>query len=309
MPPDADTSAGHFASKHRRNPLFMRALVLGFHEADRNGDEVLDYEEFIAALPSELRSADEATLREVFAMADADGDGTVTADEFFLWSLQLSADFAGASWAEMEKAFGRFDATGDGLVNLKEFFDAVEPHGFGPIAHKVFDELDRDHSGKIAYKEILATIQNLRMQHTISPDCRKLLTALAFSAPPLADATNEMLDLDSTPFVCESVDELHSVLKQRIQASNARPFDVWLRLLSSSAKISRCRLAKLPRAHFHTAVRTVFGYTGEPFVLDRTVNAMDDDGEDKISFDEFAHWITGTPHRDGRRRVSCGCWG
>jgi hypothetical protein len=34
-----------------------------------------------------------------------------------------------------------------------------------------------------------------------------------------------------------------------------------------------------------------------PYVLYDAVNQMDDDNEDAVSFDEFRHWVNGTPQR------------
>jgi Ca2+-binding EF-hand superfamily protein len=156
-----ETKANTFVMRQRENPLFLHALAMGFQEADLDGDSMLSFDEFVGAVPKDVRnSADAGALREIFDIADADGNGFVSPDEFFLcraahstartyllptptlrvcatsrsWSMHVSADHAGLNIWVLDKAFKKFDSSGDGRLNLLEFTQAVEqaPHGTAP---------------------------------------------------------------------------------------------------------------------------------------------------------------------------------
>jgi Ca2+-binding EF-hand superfamily protein len=109
--------------------LTSEAFVAG----DINGDGVLTLDEFTAVVPASLRTADgigavrhcEDTIKEIFEECDADGNGSISRDEFLYWALRWVA-FDSGSRSAFKYAFNKFDASGDQQLNLAEFAKAVE---------------------------------------------------------------------------------------------------------------------------------------------------------------------------------------
>ena len=123
----------------------VQSSAIAFHKADVNGDQQLDFNEFVNVIPNEIRSGqhDEKLLRELFNGADLDKDGVISRDEFFFWTLSWCQDHCGVM-SGIEDSFRRYDSSGDGVLNMREFTMAVEGFGFGELGHAVFGELDKD---------------------------------------------------------------------------------------------------------------------------------------------------------------------
>ena len=118
-----------------------RNAAIAFYRGDKNGDEKLDFDEFCSIAPESLRAnASEHDLRLLFDSIDLDKNGSVTLDEFFVWTLSYVNDFMGAG---LESVFNRYDASNEGALDSREFAQAAEDMGFGPLAHELFVELDR----------------------------------------------------------------------------------------------------------------------------------------------------------------------
>ena len=78
--------------KQRRASVLMRQHLMFFNEADVDGDSALDFEEFVAALPENVRTAyPQRKLRQFFRLADEDGSGSITMSEFVTWSLAMAS--------------------------------------------------------------------------------------------------------------------------------------------------------------------------------------------------------------------------
>ena len=71
----------------------MRRASVEFSQADTNGDGVLSFDEFCHMVrlldKAEVDRSDE-TLSSWFKAIDVDGSGSISMDEFFLYSLQLA---------------------------------------------------------------------------------------------------------------------------------------------------------------------------------------------------------------------------
>ena len=102
----------------------------------------------------------EDEMRQVFDMADGDGSGCISRDEYFFWMLRWMAQSGQASG--LERNFQRFDASGDGELNEREWSMASDRFGFGEIGHQVFKELDADRTGTVSYKELIAKLNQDR---------------------------------------------------------------------------------------------------------------------------------------------------
>ena len=66
----------------------MRRNAARFSEYDADGNQSLDWEEFYAMQPRRIRQEHSAAeIRKWFDAADSNGDGTMSINEFFAWSL------------------------------------------------------------------------------------------------------------------------------------------------------------------------------------------------------------------------------
>lgn len=157
----------------------LQSSAAAFFRADLNGDQRLDADEFAKIIPASTGGKyAEKDVRELFDQCDYDKSGSITRDEFFMWSLSWCDTHSGVVSA-LEQAFMPFDTTGDGALNLREFTLAVEGFGFGELGHNIFDELDRDQSGTISFVELQAALKARRGVYSLN--AQRLLTAMSFT--------------------------------------------------------------------------------------------------------------------------------
>ena len=91
-----------------------------FADFDRNGDQKLDFEEFYALQTKQVR--DQYTADEVrvwFEAADANGDGSISISEWFMWTLANLAEMHGE--ASLARIFAKYDQDGSGVIDAAEF--------------------------------------------------------------------------------------------------------------------------------------------------------------------------------------------
>ena len=75
-----------------------------FIEADQSGDDKLCFEEFVLMLPKRTQLQPSENLRQWFDLADVNNDGSISMNEFFVWSLGATIREAGSG---IEAAFRR----------------------------------------------------------------------------------------------------------------------------------------------------------------------------------------------------------
>ena len=153
--------------------------------ADTNGDAELSYEEFVNVIPKQTREKHEdASLKEIFDLADTDGNGAISREEFFFWALNWAFESSGgshkggAATEGIRAVFRTYDTSGDGQLNLLEFSKAVDHLGFGSIAAQIFTELDVDQSGTVSSDELIEAIKNRTGGY--SRETQRLLVTLTF---------------------------------------------------------------------------------------------------------------------------------
>ncbi|KOO30787.1 chaperone protein [Chrysochromulina tobinii] len=141
---------------------------MAFASSDDNGDDVLSFDEFRKAVarlrghgkaPPEVPTDEE---REIFKQMDRDGDGVISSEEWFLWTLDLAArDSMGHGWHTL---FESFDYGGEGCLTAIEFTLAIESMGFQTcFAQDLFCEMDTDHSGSITYDEFHRQLSQIKL--------------------------------------------------------------------------------------------------------------------------------------------------
>ena len=112
-----------------------------------------------------------------FKASDTDGNGVLSINEFFLWSLSNAATVHGAT--SLKQAFSKYDKDGTGLLDAREFQMACQDMGFGSVAHEIFADLDQDGSGAVSYRELAQTLTESVPEHRATA---QMLTALALNA-------------------------------------------------------------------------------------------------------------------------------
>ena len=112
--------------------------AMRFYEADAKGnsDHKLDFKEFLVMQPPAIKkSHTEAEIRGWFDAADTDGDGAVSINEFFVWTLQKEA-LNGMDG--LRSLFECYDKDGTGCIDMHEFRRICDDLGFGGAAHEIF---------------------------------------------------------------------------------------------------------------------------------------------------------------------------
>ena len=140
----------------------LQRYSLRYAEADVDGDSELTFEEFVAMQPLRVREAhSEQDMRGWFESADTDHNGTVSINEFFMWTMKMH------SMSNMEAVRGMFNAydkDSTGHICSFEFQRMCDDLGFGAAAQDIFRELDRDGSGTVAFTEIIQQLMQTATQ-------------------------------------------------------------------------------------------------------------------------------------------------
>ncbi|XP_074308447.1 putative calcium-binding protein CML25 [Silene latifolia] len=94
-------------------------LGMMMKEVDADGDGFIDLEEFIV-LNTKGIDSDEVlnNLKEAFSIYDADGNGSISAQELYMVMKSLGDD---CSLDECKKMISGVDKDGDGTINFEEF--------------------------------------------------------------------------------------------------------------------------------------------------------------------------------------------
>jgi Ca2+-binding EF-hand superfamily protein len=176
-----------------------------FNRYDANGDDLLDFNEFETYLTSVFEALAHtpafqahdatpaqmaaATAEQCFDEADADGNGSLTFDEFKAWfqadpvrnvaAAAMTVDPGGMiAESDARALFHKYDEDSNGLLDLHEFTNyltsvfqalahtpAFQEHGASPkemaeaTAEQCFDEADEDGNGSLTFDEFKAWFQ------------------------------------------------------------------------------------------------------------------------------------------------------
>ena len=162
---------------------FSKTAVADSHdmaEYDIDGDQRLDFEEWLAMQPRQLKERlGTDQMRAMFDAVDSDGGGSVSINEHFLWSLSKAKDRHGKK--ALRLFFQRYSTRGSpNRLDAIEFGNACIDLGLGVAANELFRMLDADGSGEISYDELASAVA--RTSAAVSAHTRADLSTLIVPA-------------------------------------------------------------------------------------------------------------------------------
>ena len=90
----------------------IQSCAASFFASDHDSDQKLSFDEFQQVLPKHVRDAyKKSTLKELFDDADVNGDGGISREEFFFWTLRWVTENTNGGLSGLERCFSRFDST------------------------------------------------------------------------------------------------------------------------------------------------------------------------------------------------------
>ena len=97
-----------------------KELMQMINSVDDNGDNEIDFEEFLILMSTKKPSKDDPDkeLRDAFAVFDADGSGSISRDELKKLMRNLGQSL---SDAELDAMMDEVDTDGNGEIDFEEF--------------------------------------------------------------------------------------------------------------------------------------------------------------------------------------------
>jgi len=265
-----------------RSISLSRDAAMAFLEADIDGDKELTFDEFMSIAPAELKASLRGrTMKELFDRIDRNGNGTISLDEFFIWSLGFISNHTGTG---LEAIFRKYDKDGGGVLDAAEFDMVAEDLGFGGISNNLFIELDRNNSGTVSATDLTRYIGGLGS----SRDAKRFLTTLAY------EDGHVTLDTSSWELAGESADALRKQLLELLETHTppGSPSDLFRALTGG-------RGGAIREEHFGHALRRIGMPRGKMWLVQEMYKAMDKDGSGVIGMRDVSMWL-----KDERGRLS-----
>ena len=270
MLPDAQSRAVE-------NEVLMRKHAISFKALDKDGDDAITFEEFLAAMPArilDMRSV--AEIRSWFDIIDADSSGAVTMDEFFRWSLSATSLSSGSG---ILHTFERYDEDRSGVLTEREFCKAAEEMGYGKNASELFEAFPTS-NGTLNYLELLAQTNDLKTAEWKNLT-RDFLCTMAWDS---LDDTSVTVDTSGWTITAQDPEGLRQEVLALLTKHDVHLPDLFWQIDTSDDQ-------RLCSAEFARAMRTALGYSGPKEVLDEVYKRLDADSSDSVSFEEVDNWI------------------
>lgn len=280
------------ASMARKSVAAMSDATLAFAEADKDGDQCLDFEEFYSTLSKRLRNSLQVEqVKQWFDAADADGDGTVSVDEFFLWSLSSAAAEHGA--ASVQAVFEKYDRDKTGYLDILEFSKACKDVAMGSVADDIFHSLDQDKSGQISYHELsdrLAGKVPTQTPEGFAAETKDMLSSLIWSLD--RDEAEKRIDTSGWVVNGDTVESARNDL-QALLRNSGHPIADLVRIFDQDTGSLDLQIDDM---EFYTAIRDRCGFRGPVHIVKQLFRSLDTDRSGTIGFDELFEFVRGHRH-------------
>ncbi|DBA00219.1 TPA: LOW QUALITY PROTEIN: hypothetical protein N0F65_007844, partial [Lagenidium giganteum] len=301
--------------------LEKEALALFVKEANANGDDVIDYMEFLTlcgvsskAIHHRTKSFRKATrdkaemklvkllvrafsrgmqIRDVFQHFDVNADGEITLDEFKKTLAELFRSQQNLTNEDLELMSKRFDSNGDGNISCKEFEE------FGKEIQerqRELRELIGDHVGELdamAVKVELKEWEQLCIKKWKMPKTRIQQMQKLLAYFELEDDSGRVLAHELQSLVQSSANSgVGAVpvqsLTQRLQALMLKAKEHGVDVVSTFSHFDSDGNGEITKEEMAEALRALGCFDGlEDKDLDAVLSELDADGSGNISFDEF----------------------
>lgn len=273
-----------------------------FAEVDHDGDQKLDFEEFLSMQPDKiLHDFGVNVIREWFDQADLDGDGTLSVNEFFQFALSNASQEHGSE--SIRYVFEKYDRDHKGHLDAIEWQQVCKDLGFGSVASEIFEALDEDGSGTISYDELIDSFKT--RPPPSDPETKAMLTTLACSTYSAKRQETQDVErrMDTTGWCIRGRtysgvrSELQALLmKSGGQVSDLlRVFDEDHKLMETS-EVTGALYLSIDEGEFIRTMRDKLGFCGKPHVLNELFHSLDSDRSGQIGFDELYEFIRGKRH-------------
>lgn len=283
----------------RRTAHSTRQDALRFAEADVDCDGKLSFPEFLSAQPQILRDKyGDDEIREWFAAADTDGNGNVSLNEWFFWSMSKAAarNSRGSTAQEsMRAVFRAHDRNATGTLDAAEFQAVCDELGFGGFADEIFADLDRDRSGFIQYSEVIERVTSMIGEGTGAPTKLLMMTAAWVDAEKTNDATSAgapphtTIDTSGWELHASDAEALSDELRVRLRHAGLSVVE--LLPLFNQPQVGETASAsdalEVDLSEFMWAMTRRFGFRGEARLLKDVFRSLDIDASGKIGFSEL----------------------
>ena len=289
------------ASELRRRQELSRGLAQDtandasrFAEYDLDANRKLDFEEFHQMQPASVRAKHRREeIRKWFDAADDNGDGELSIEEFFKWSLHKASQKFGET--TLNTVFEKFDKDRSGYLNAWEFEQAATEMGFGGVADHLFKSLDHDCSGTVTYAELIASLQAGTTE--VDVETKTLLSSLLWTADVgVKSESNRSLKTAVDEVQGRDVPTVMYELREVLLKHGGQTIDL-MKLFDDDATNEYI----IDDMEFTKAMRTRFGFKGTKKLLDNVFKAIANGRRAGIGFDEFYEFVRGKKHSFDRR--------
>jgi Ca2+-binding EF-hand superfamily protein len=273
----------------------IRNSSRSFAEADADGNQHLDFEEFLAMQPRQVLEAhSNEELRQLFDAADVSGDGMLSIDEWFLFSLGQSAQEHGAS--TLEAVFEKYDRNRSGTLDSDEFESLCRNMGFGSESRKLFTVLDHDNSGSLSYRELAAALAAGDVSGRLSSvtkrrESTKVAAFVWAHDGSQRDSGRERRSIDTSNWRLrgQTTEAIRDELRDLLQKCGGHIADL-IRIFDTDEGDAALLIDDV---EFYKAMRERLGYRGPTYVLRDVFRSLDSDGSGAIGFDELFEFVRG----------------
>jgi Ca2+-binding EF-hand superfamily protein len=244
----------------------------------------LSFDELVAILPHQAISKhSEAVLKYWFNLADTDGDGRLTLDDFLSWALMSVTRNSKPPRSAVSPTLAKYDLDSSGTLDTLEFFMAVEELGLSESGRAIVAALPKQPDGTIAHDALLsnATSPDATWKNS-SLEMKLFLTALALDCDPgIIDTTDWTFEGNDPESTRQSIIELVSKRNVPLTALFAQFFDD-----GGSHLINQTTFMKV--------MKEDFGFRGSDTTLKHIWVTLDGDDSGTVSFGELNSWVHGT---------------